>query len=261
MTIQLNVSDLSLKIANKTLLYNISFDLLKGDYLCILGPNGAGKSSLLKILMGITAASSGEVIIHQQSLSQLSQKQRARQLSYVPQAHQGLLHFKVEEFIKMGRYAHHSVLSEWNTNDRLAVERAITITQTEGFLKRQMNTLSGGEAQRVMIAAALCQQTPILLLDEPTSFLDPRHQVEVHQLIMQLNQQHGISIIEVSHDLNHAAQHSQHILALKQGKKLWYGPSADLLETDRLSALYDQQFVFTSHPQTGAKVALPSEVL
>jgi len=106
----------------------------------------------------------------------------------------------------------------------------------------------------------LCQQTPLLLLDEPTSFLDPHHQVEVHQLIQNLNQQHNISIIEVSHDLNHAAQHSKHILALKQGKNIWHGPSSELLETSRLQALYEQQFVFTTHPQTGAVVALPSEL-
>ncbi|MDB2705583.1 ABC transporter ATP-binding protein [Pseudomonadota bacterium] len=260
MTHFLDVNNVGLTIDNKTLLSNISFQIQSGDYLCILGPNGAGKSSLLKILMGIIPASSGEIHLQDSNVLDLSQKQRAQQLSYVPQSHKGLLHFSVEEFIKMARYAYHSALSDWHVQDKHAMERAVEITHTEAFLQRQMNTLSGGEAQRVMIAAALCQQTPLLLLDEPTSFLDPRHQVEVHQLIRELNQQHNISIIEVSHDLNHAAQHSQHILALKNGKTQWYGVSKDLLQTEHLKALYDQDFVFTTHPQTGATIALANEL-
>lgn len=111
-----------------------------------------------------------------------------------------------------------------------------------------------------MITAALCQQTPILLLDEPSSYLDPHHQVEVHQLIQVLNQQHNISIMEVTHDLNHACQRSKHILALKQGRCLWYGAATALLESTELEQVYDQRFVFTKHPQTGAKIALASEV-
>jgi ABC-type cobalamin/Fe3+-siderophores transport system ATPase subunit len=255
----LNVQQLNVEVASKTLISDISFQLNQGDYLCILGPNGAGKSTLLKALMGIVKTTSGDITLNQSPLAQLSQKQRAQHISYVPQAHGHQLNFKVADFIKMGRFPYHTAFSDWAATDQLAMDHAITITNTTDFLSRQMQTLSGGESQRVMIAAALCQQTPLLLLDEPTSFLDPHHQVEVHHLIRQLNQQHNISIIEVSHDLNHAAQHSKHILALKNGKTLWHGYSADLLQSSHLQALYDQQFVFTPHPQTGAMVALPSE--
>jgi len=256
----LNVQQLSVEVASKLLISDISFQLQQGDYLCILGPNGAGKSTLLKALMGIVQTASGNITLNQQPLSQLSQKQRAQQISYVPQAHGHQLNFNVDQFIKMGRFPYQSAFSDWTSTDQQAMDNAINITNTTDFLSRQMQTLSGGESQRVMIAAALCQQTPILLLDEPTSFLDPHHQVEVHHLIRQLNQQHNISIIEVSHDLNHAAQHSKHILALKNGKTLWYGQSADLLQAAHLQDLYDQAFVFTPHPQTGAMVALPSEL-
>lgn len=255
----LKVQQITVEVANKILISDISFQLNQGDYLCILGPNGAGKSTLLKTLMGIVKTASGEITLNQIALSQLSQKQRAQHISYVPQAHGHQLNFNVAEFIKMGRFPYHSAFSDWTAADQQAMDHAVTITNTADFLSRQMQTLSGGESQRVMIAAALCQQTPLLLLDEPTSFLDPHHQVEVHQLIRQLNQQHNISIIEVSHDLNHAAQHSKHILALKNGQTLWYGLSAELLQASHLQELYDQQFVFTPHPQTGAMVALPSE--
>ncbi|MFW5450170.1 MAG: ABC transporter ATP-binding protein [Methylophagaceae bacterium] len=259
MTLLLDVQGLSVKADKQVLLADISFQLQQADYLCVLGPNGAGKSTLLKILMGIIQTTTGDITLNQHSLSTLNQKQLARQISYVPQAHGHLLQFTVIDFIKMGRYAYQTAFSDWLESDQHAMEHAIDITNTHAFLNRQMPTLSGGELQRVMIAAALCQQTPLLLLDEPTSFLDPHHQVEVHQLICKLNQQHNISIIEVSHDLNHAAHHSKHILALKHGKTLWYGASSQLLQSSHLEALYDQQFVFTTHPQTGAKVALPSE--
>jgi iron complex transport system ATP-binding protein len=257
----LNVKQLSVAVGNKILISEISFQLKQGDYLCVLGPNGAGKSTLLKALMGIVKTEDANITLNGQTLIQLSQKKLARHISYVPQAYGRQLNFKVADFIKMGRYPYHSAFTEWTSNDKQAMDRAITITNVSQFLSRHMQTLSGGESQRVMIAAALCQQTPLLLLDEPTCFLDPHHQVEVHQLIRHLNTQHNISIIEVSHDLNHAAQHSKHILALRNGKTLWYGRSADILQATHLQTLYDQQFVFTPHPQTGAMVALPSELV
>ncbi len=261
MSALLEVNNLSIEIANTTLLSSISFQINNGDYLCVLGSNGAGKSTLLKALLGIINPTSGDILIQQQTLSQLSQKQRAQQISYVPQAHGPQLDFTVIDFIKMSRYAHHTALSDWASDDQDAFEKAIAITDTESFLQRQMQTLSGGEQQRIMIAAALCQQSPLLLLDEPTSFLDPHYQAEVHQLILKLNQQHGISVIEVSHDLNHAVQHSSSILALKNGAKMWFGAASEFLETEHVHTLYDQQFVFAKHPQTGAKIALVSETL
>jgi len=259
MTAFFAIDNVVVTTANKTLLSDISFAMTKGDYLCVIGPNGAGKSTLLKTIMSIVPLSSGSIKLNQTPLSQLKQKALAQHISYVPQAHGHALFFNVNEFIKMGRYPYHSALSDWSQNDQQAFDRAVEITGATPFLERQMHTLSGGEIQRVMIAAALCQQTPLLLLDEPTSFLDPHHQVEVHNLIRDLNQQHNISVIEVSHDLNHACQHSQHILALKQGKTLWHGNSSKFINTQQLHQLYDQQFVFATHPQTGAKVALTSE--
>lgn len=260
MTVLLDVNNLTVNIAGHTALSALDFQLNQGDYLCVLGPNGAGKSTLLKTLLNIIKPTNGDITIRQQAISKLSQKQRAQQISYVPQAHDQPLNFTVIDFIKMSRYAYHTALSDWASDDHDAFEQAVSITNTEPFLHRQMQTLSGGERQRIMIAAALCQQASLLLLDEPTSFLDPHHQTEVHQLIIKLNQQHGISVIEVSHDLNHAVQHSSSILALKQGKKTWFGPSSDFLQTDHVHALYDQQFVFTHHPQTGVKIALASEI-
>ncbi|PHS25767.1 MAG: ABC transporter ATP-binding protein [Methylophaga sp.] len=261
MSTLLDVNNLTVTIDETTLLSSVSFHINEGDYLCIVGANGAGKSTLLKVLLGIIKPTSGDIAIHQQAVSRLNQKQLAQHISYVPQAHDQQFNFTVIDFIKMSRYAYHTALSDWANDDQEAFELAIAITNTESFLQRQMQTLSGGERQRIMIAAALCQQASLLLLDEPTSFLDPHYQAEVHQLICQLNQQHELSIIEVSHDLNHAVQHSSSILALKHGEKMWFGASSAFLDTEQVHTLYDQQFVFTKHPQTGAKIALVSESL
>jgi len=261
MTPLIKSQNLSLSIGTKKLIENISFSVNSGDYLCILGPNGAGKSSLLKALMGILPVADGKLHINNQTISSFTQKQLAQIISYVPQVSGRQLPFTVLEFVKMGRYPFHSALSDWQPADQQAVDKAFEITNTRQFSDRLMQTLSGGECQRVMIAAALCQQSPVLLLDEPTSFLDPHHQVEVHRLIRTLNQQHNITIIEVSHDINHASQHSKQVLALKAGQALWQGDAADFLDGKRLYTLYDQDFVFLDHPQTGAKIALPDEHL
>ncbi len=253
--------NLSVQHDDKLILQDINLSIAKHDYVCIVGPNGAGKSTLLKTLMGITPFSSGKLQLNQQPQQDFSQKQLAQHLSYVPQAHQQSLNFGVEEFIKMARYPFHSAFSEWQTEDQSAIDSAIEITNTDAFRHRQINTLSGGERQRVMIAAALAQQASILLLDEPTSFLDPHHQVEVHQLIQLLHQECKLTIIEVSHDINHASQHSQKVIALKNGQINWQGNANAFLNAQGLYDLYEQDFVFVEHPQTGKTIALASEQL
>ena len=252
----IEVQHLSVSLQDKTLLADIEFQLDKGDYLVVVGPNGAGKSTLLKAMLGIIDIDQGKIRYQDQPVADFSQRQLARLVSYVPQSSGRELPFAVEEFIKMSRYAHQHALSEWQPDDQQAVEDAMRITNTERFRDRQMSTLSGGESQRVMIAAALSQQTPIMLLDEPTSYLDPHHQVEVHQLISRLNRQLGITVVEVSHDINHAGQQGQTVLALLEGHSLWLGPGEDFLDKQLLQALYQQEFVFVPHPRSGRTIAL-----
>lgn len=252
----IEVRQLAVSLHDKTLLAEIDLKLEKGDYLVVVGPNGAGKSTLLKALIGIIKVDAGSIFYQDKSLADYSQRALARLVSYVPQSSGRELPFAVEEFIKMSRYAHQSALSEWQPEDQEAVEDALRITNTAQFRHRQMSTLSGGESQRVMIAAALSQQTPIMLLDEPTSYLDPHHQVEVHQLIVRLNRELGITVIEVSHDINHAGQQGQQVLALLEGYSLWMGPGEDFLDKHLLQALYQQEFVFVTHPRSGRTLAL-----
>lgn len=256
----IEVQNLGVSLHDKTLLSDIDFTLERGDYLVVVGPNGAGKSSLLKAMLGIVPHQNGHIRYRDTALNDYSQRSLARLVSYVPQSSGRELPFSVEDFIKMSRYAHHSALSEWQPEDQEAVEDALRITNTTSFRQRQMHTLSGGESQRVMIAAALSQQTPVMLLDEPTSYLDPHHQVEVHQLIARLNQQLGITVVEVSHDINHAGQQGRQVLALLEGQSLWLGAGEEFLDKHLLQALYQQAFVFVPHPRTGQTIALADPV-
>ena len=252
----IEVNKLSVQIQEKTLLSGIDFHVHTGSYWVVVGPNGSGKSTLLKTLMGILPIHSGNVCLNRRDINEYAQRQRAQLISYVPQNTGGALPFSVEEFLKMSRYSYHSPLSEWTSQDQQAIEEALTITETQSFRTRFMKTLSGGECQRVMIAAALSQQTPLILLDEPTSYLDPHHQVEIHQLINQLNKNHQMTVIEVSHDINHAAHPDKQVLALREGQVLWQGNGPDLLDKQRLKQLYQQDFTFVVHPTNQRLVAL-----
>ena len=250
------LQQLSVNIDDKNILSNINLTLNQGDYLCLLGPNGAGKSTLIKTLLGIYPVYSGDILLQSKPLSFYTAKQRAQQISYVPQGLTLPLEHRVIDFIRMSRYPWRNHLSTWTQADQQAVDHAFELTHTTDFANRPMQQLSGGESQRIMISAALAQQSQVLLLDEPCSFLDPRYQTEIHHLIHELNHQHGISIIEASHDINHAAEHSSHILALKNGMENWQGNATEFLEPARLARLYDQRFALTTHPTTGATIAL-----
>lgn len=254
----LETRDLTVKLDNTTLLAGIDLQVSQGDYLCIVGPNGAGKTTLLRALAGLLPAQ-GQITINEVPFHTLSPRQRAQQIAYVPQGQGRELPFVVADFIAMSRYPHHHAFSGWQTADSDAVEAAMHITGTASFRDRRMHTLSGGEAQRVMIAAALAQQTPLILLDEPTSFLDPHHQHDIEQLIRRLNIDHNITIVEVTHDINHASQHACHVLALKNGQLDWHGRADAFMQAERLQSLYQQSFVLMPHPQTGRTLALRDE--
>jgi iron complex transport system ATP-binding protein len=250
----INLNAVAVTLDDKPILEDITLHIAEQSYWVIVGPNGSGKSTLLKTIMGIHKAYTGQIEYDGKSLHNMSQRDWARIVSYVPQSSGRHLPFRVDEFLKMSRYAHQR--GEWRPEDQQAVDQALDITQTSGFKDRHMATLSGGEAQRVMIAAAIAQQTQAILLDEPTSYLDPHHQVEVHQLIEHLNQALGLTVIEVSHDINHAAHANKNVLALLAGRSFWQGSGDAFLEKDRLQSLYQQDFVFLPHPHSGRTLAL-----
>ena len=256
----IEVRDFSFDIDKKEILRNVSLSIDAGETLSIIGPNGAGKSTLLKCIDRILTGGSGAIMIEGQPLESYSQRELARLVSYVPQADGRVLPFTVHEFALMGRYPHLSPFSSISPADEHAVADALAVAGVDAFRDRLLGTLSGGERQKVFIAAALCQKAGILLLDEPTTFLDPKHQDDIHRMLGRINRETGTTIVSVTHDINTAATFSKRVLALKAGEVVYCGQAEALMDNDVLECIYGKRFLFAKHPVSGRPVVVPEEV-
>ena len=257
----IEVRELSFRIGDSMILRDVSFTVARGDYISIIGPNGAGKSTLVKCLNRILRPCAGEIRIDGVEVAALSQRELARQVSYVPQFRQKAFGFTVEEFVAMGRYAYWRPFTAHTETDREAVGRALGQTHTDHLAERTVSTLSGGELQKVHIAAALAQEAPIMLLDEPSTFLDPRYQNEVNRLLRRLNREGGVTIISVSHDINSAVLNSDRVVALKNGTVAACGTVAETMTPETLRNIFDTTFIFVEHPLAKVPVVLPEHDL
>jgi len=238
----IQIKNLSLELSGARILNDVSFDVAQGEYISIIGPNGAGKTTLLRCLLGMYSYS-GSVQINGQECRIGNSRDLARRVSYVPQTHDIEFPLSVYDFVMMGRYPYLSPLSPAQKRDEVAVEQALQITGTAQFKKRTLRTLSGGERQKVYIAAAFAQETPIMLLDEPATFLDWKHQTDVMQLLKKINIECGATILAVNHDLNSAAHWSDRIVALKNGRTLFSGPPNELIQPAPLEQLFETVFI------------------
>lgn len=237
-----SLHNLCVQLSKKDILRSISLDIPKGSCTAIIGPNGAGKTTLLKCLNRILTPSSGTLHLNDQPLSDYTQKDIARQVAYVPQASTTSFEFTVHDFVMLGRYPHLSPFTAISSADKEAVTQALTITHLLPFRDRNMTTLSGGERQAVFIAAALAQEASILLMDEPTTYLDYKHQVDVLDLIKRLHTQEDMTIVLVTHDVNHAVAVADHIVALTEGQVQFKGTPEALLQGDTLDTVFDTPF-------------------
>ena len=253
----IEISNLSLLISNKKILDSVSLQILEGDYLSIIGPNGAGKTSLLKCLMRIYSGSGGTIKFMGTPIERFSQKNLAKLISYVPQSDGRIFPFTVEEFVMMGRYPHLNPFTSFNADDKKIVQDALELTKTTNFSDRQLNTLSGGERQIVFIAAALAQGADILLLDEPTTFLDPKHEQEIYKILRKINTQLGKTIISVTHDINSAVLQSEQVIILKDGKVNFAGKAKEIMSNKILEKAYEKPFIFSNHPVTHQTIIAP----
>lgn len=242
----------------------VSFDVARGEVLGIVGPNGSGKSSLLKLLAGLLRAGSGQIHVLGQASSDLSPIALARMLAVVLQEQTQVFPFTVAETVLMGRFPHRqagwwSFGSESDTPGDLAcAQRAMAETDVLSLADRPVSELSGGELQRVMIARALAQDPAILLLDEPTAFLDINHQLDICSLISRLRDERQLTVVLVSHDLNIASQYCDRVLMLKAGRLSHIGSPAETIKPDVLQAVYECEVVVDAHPQTGKpRVTMP----
>jgi iron complex transport system ATP-binding protein len=252
-----SVYNLTLRVNSSILLDNISFNVVKGEYVAIIGRNGAGKSTLLKCIDKIITKWTGNIFIENISLNKISQKQLARKIAFVRQAALSGFAFTVKQIVEMGRYPHLKPLSPISQFDQQIVSESMELMNIDKISHRNFDTLSGGEKQKVLLATALAQKTDILLLDEPTTYLDYKHQREIGKILRNLNQEHKKTIIEVTHDVNRAVLDSTHVIALGNGKILFDGTPQYLMNTTNLQNIYDINFQFTNHPELPLKLAIP----
>ncbi|MDP2983452.1 MAG: ABC transporter ATP-binding protein [Candidatus Latescibacter sp.] len=255
----ISIRNYSFSIGDKRILFDVSLSVKEGEFLSVIGPNGAGKSTLIKCLIRINTGGKGEISLAGKPLELYSQKALARLLGYVPQTDGRSLPFTVEEFVMMGRYPYLSPFTPISHKDEQAVQDALDITGTGRLAERVMNTLSGGERQNVLIAAALAQGARILLLDEPTTFLDPKHVADVHRILKRTNRERGFTIVMVTHDINAAALLSDRIAILKEGRMAFEGLPGEVMQNDILSRIYDKPFLFVTHPVTGQQFIVHEE--
>lgn len=242
---------------DKEVLKNINLKIKEGSFISIIGPNGSGKSTLLKTLSGFLKPRKGTVLLGEENLKELSQKEISKRLSMVPQNILLEFDFKVKDIVMMGRHPYIKRLKGETAEDIKIVEKAMKYTNILEFSDRLYNELSGGEKQRVILAQALAQQPRVLLLDEPISHLDLQHQVEILDLIKRMSLGGGLASIAVLHDLNMVSAYSDHIIMLKAGEIFCEGEPEKVLTAKNIAHVFNTDVTVSKNPVTGKTYIYP----
>ena len=235
----------------------VSVRLAEGALVGILGPNGSGKTTLLRLLSGTRRPSAGRVMLDHQPLDRLSRRDVARRIAVVPQETELAFEYSAIEIVLMGRHPHLGVFTVEGPDDLRIAREALAATGTGHLADRPFHELSGGEKQRIVIAAALAQSAALLLLDEPTASLDLGYQLEVSSLLLRLNQDHGVTMAISTHDLNLAASICRELILMRDGKVLASGPTDTVLTPENVRRLYDVEADVHVHSETGHMTVVP----
>ena len=233
----IKAQNISVSINEKEIVHGISLDIPEGKVTAIIGPNGCGKSTTLKALSRILPYK-GSVTFKGQEMSTLSQREFAKCLAILTQSPQAPSDLTVNDLVEMGRFPHRGFLGRAGKDDKEHVEWALEQTGVKEMRYRLLNTLSGGERQRAWIAMALAQRPEVLLLDEPTTYLDICHQLEIMQLIGRLNQVLGLTVVMVVHDLNHAIMYADHVVVVKAGQLVTSGAPREIITAELLADVF-----------------------
>jgi iron complex transport system ATP-binding protein len=253
--------DLSTGYGSHVVSDRLSLTIERGSRTALVGPNGSGKSTTLKTLARLVAPLRGAVYLNGQDINRMPTRRVARQMAILPQVHEVPAELTVLELVEQGRFPHVGALGMLRHRDDEAIKDAIRMTRLADFVHRPIDTLSGGERQRAWMALALAQQTDILLLDEPTTFLDIGHQLDLLELISGLNRQRGVTIVMVLHDLNHAARFSDRMIAMSDGKVAADGAPADVLTPRLLRDCFGVEASVVTDPVTGSPMCIPHSPL
>ena len=253
---KLTVENLSLSYGSRKVVDNVSFAVDAGEMVSIVGPNGSGKSTLLRGMSRLQKPSAGRVLLGETDIRDINARAVARILAILPQSPDGGADLTVRELVFRGRFPHQGIMQRITPADTEAVEWAMEAADVSALAHRPTGSLSGGERQRAWIALALAQQPKVLLLDEPTSFLDISHQVEVMHLLRRLNRE-GMTVVSVLHDLVLAGRFSDRVIALRNGRIEFDGPPLDVLEPVGLERVFGVAMMVLPDPETGMPIPLP----
>ncbi|MBO9598139.1 MAG: ABC transporter ATP-binding protein [Cohnella sp.] len=254
---RLRTTELSLAYGNRQIVKELSVEVPDGRITALVGANGSGKSTILKSMARILNPVQGGVYLDGKLIHRQPTKEVAKQLAILPQNPTSPEGLTVRELVSFGRYPHQRGFGNMNAEDNRMIEWALTATGMADFRDRSVDQLSGGQRQRAWIAMALAQGTDVLLLDEPTTFLDMAHQIEVMSLLEKLNREQQRTIVMVVHDLNHAARFAQHLIALKQGVVLYEGDPQEVMTSQMLRDVFGIDADVIPDPRTGAPLCLP----
>lgn len=251
-----NIRNLWKYDGDRPLLRGISLSVAPGEMLGVIGPNGSGKTTLVRLLSAEESPEAGEIRLGGRPLTEWSARERARQMAVLPQEGLPPTPFTVEEVVSMGRHPHRGWWPWSGSRDAEAVEQVLEETGLQSNRNRRVDRLSGGERQRVAIAKAMAQQPRLLVLDEPTTYLDIAYQLSVLDGIQQWRRREGLAVLVILHDLNLAAQYCDRLLLMKEGALFAEGTPGQVLTPERIWEVYGVQPVLTEHPVTGAPQVL-----
>lgn len=253
----IEVEQLECRYDGHTVLQDIELHVEQGEVLAIVGPNGAGKSTLLKAMSGIITAHKGRVLLQGHNIKKLSARVVARSMAYAPQQIRVELPITVEQTVSMGRIPHRGWLMPFNKEDRKVVEKSIELVGLTQLANQRIDELSGGELQRAILGRVLAQSSELLLLDEPTSYLDLKYQSELLQLVKELSHSRGATVVITVHDLNLAALYADRIALLGDGRLRALGSPEEVLTEENLSGIYNFPILVSRHPIYGTPLVTP----
>lgn len=254
------IENLSSGYQDNLILNGLNIVIPEGQITTIIGPNGCGKSTLLKTLGRVLKKDYGEVYLQEKNMEGLSTKEIAKQLAILSQSPTAPAQLKVEELISYGRYPHRKNVNRLTKKDVEVIEWAMEVTNTLDYRNKELAQLSGGQRQRVWLAMALAQETRILLLDEPTTYLDMAHQLEVLMIVKELNERHGCTVVMVLHDINHAARFSDGLIAMREGQIIKCGTPQQIINAEVLQEVFQINAKILHDEETNAPICFSYDV-
>ncbi|MFI5954033.1 ABC transporter ATP-binding protein [Cryptosporangium sp. NPDC051539] len=254
---RLHADGVALGYDGRPIVRNLTLSVPDGSFTAIVGANGSGKSTLLRGLARLLKPGSGSIVLDGKAIGGYSSKEVARRLGLLPQSQTAPDAISVFDLVARGRYPHQSLLRQWSPADQAAVDSALALTDTAELAPRLFDELSGGQRQRVWLALALAQETDILLLDEPTTYLDIAHQIDVLDLCARLRRERGSTLVAVLHDLNLAARYATHLVAMKDGAIVAEGRPGEVLTPDLIEDVFGLPCRVIDDPESGTPLVIP----